>query len=463
MNCKHLAWGVLVILANCCIGLPIASSQNLTEEWVQKAASPLVKNKIADGLSIGYVEGEHWGVVHLGTASGDGETAKLRTVYEIGSISKVFTSLLLAGAVVRGEIDLDAAAEVANPAGIEFPSYDGTPITWIDLSTHRSGLPRLPTNLPLTNLTNPYRDYDSKLAAAFLKEYKLPRKPGEAQEYSNFAVSVLGYMIAQKAGKSYEQLLQERIAKPLGMTECTVSTVGDQRQRLAAPHKKFGSSTPRWTFADLSGAGGINASMRDMMRFAKAQLDPPTGELGEAIELTWKQHRDADASGGAMGLGWLIAGDGQTRWHNGGTGGSRAAMFINRELKSAVIVLCNTAVNNEVDELAMKLIQKAAGLEVELDPVVEKQDDVENDAELRGRLVGRYRVANFIFDVNDEDGHLMVGITNQPTQEVFADSATVWSYRGVDAKLEFKLNKTGPAKRLILHQNGIKQTARRIK
>ena len=466
MNRKHVAWVLLVTFLICGIGSNTALSQNLTKEWVRKMASPLVENRVADGLSIGYLEGEHWGIVHLGTANQDKQTADFRTVYEIGSVSKVFTSLLLADAVVRGEIDLDAAAQVANPAGIQFPSYNDTPITWLDLSTHRSGLPRLPTNFQPTDMVNPYRNYDSKEAAAFLKEYELPRKPGESQEYSNFATSVLGYLVAQKAGESYEQLLQERIAEPLGMDDCTISLSSDQKKRLAQPHSKFGSPTSRWTFADLPGAGGISASMRDMMRFAKAQLDPPSGKLGEAIELAWKQHGDADASGAAMGLGWMIAGDGQTRWHNGQTGGSRSALFINRELKCAVIVLCNTSLDTGVDELAMKLVLKAAGQEVEQEPVMateEEQDDVEIDAKLRSRLVGRYQLApELIFDVNDEDGHLMVSVTNQPTMEVFPDSATQWSPRGFDAQLEFKLGKTGPATKLILHQNGNRQSARRI-
>ncbi len=96
---------------------------------------------------------------------------------------------------------------------------------------------------------------------------------------------------------------------------------------------------------------------------------------------------------------------------------------------------------------------------------VERADDeMAIDAKLRDRLVGRYQLMpNFIFDVNDRDGHLMVGITNQPTQEVYPDSPTRWSYRGIDATLEFKLTKTGPAKSLVLHQNGAKQTAHRIK
>lgn len=467
MNGQRCILSVLFIAANCCVGVPIASSQNLTNQWAEKAAAPLVEKRVVDGLSIGYIEGEHYGYVHLGSANGAGKKADNLTVYEIGSVSKVFTGLLLADAVVRGEIDLDAAADAANPAGIRLPSRDGRSITWIDLSTHRSGLPRLPGNLPLSGLTNPYRDYDSKKAAAFLTQYELPRRPGESQEYSNLGASVLGYLVAQKAGKSYQQLLQERIAVPLRMTDCTVSISSDQRKRLAVPHDKFGSATPAWTFADLPGAGGTHATMRDMMRFAKAQLSPPTGTLGEAIELAWKQQRDADASGPAMGLGWLIARDGQTRWHNGQTGGSHAALFINRELKCAVVVLCNTAVTNEVDQLAMQLIMKAAGSQVQPEPRETADDetgDVAIDAKLRSRLVGRYQLTpSFIFDVRDRDGHLMVGITNQPTQEVYPDSPTRWSYRGVEATLEFNLPKTGPAKSLILHQNGVKQTAYRIK
>ena len=362
---------------------------------------------------------------------------------------------------------MNAAADVANSAGIRLPSRDGQSIKWIDLSTHQAGLPRLPGNLRPTNLKNPYRNYDSKKAAAFLNQYKLPRQPGDSREYSNLGASVLGYLVAQKAGKSYQQLLREIIAKPLRMTDCTVSLSKDQRKRLATPHDKFGSATVLWKFADLPGAGGIHATMRDMMRFAKAQLTPPTGKLGDAIELAWKQHCDADASGPAMGLGWMIAGDGQTRWHNGQTGGSHSSLIINRKLNCAVVVLCNTAATNKVDQLAMQLLMKAAGREAKpksSETSDHKPGDLTINAKHRRRLVGRYKLTpSFIFTVRDRDGHLMVGITNQPTQEVFPDSPTRWSYRGVDATLEFKLRKTGPAKSLVLHQNGAKQTAYRIK
>jgi CubicO group peptidase (beta-lactamase class C family) len=467
MNGQRWTLALLAIAVNCWINVPIALSQNLTDQWVEKAARPLVENRVVDGLSVGYIEGKHQGIVHLGSSNRFGKPPDDLTLYEIGSVSKVFTSLMLADLVVRGEIDLNAAADVPNPAGIRLPSRDGRSIKWIDLSTHRSGLPRIPGNLAATSTMDPYRDYDSKKAAAFLKEYALPRRPGDSQEYSNFGASVLGYLVAQKAGKSYQQLLQERIAEPLQMTDCTVDLSEDQRKRLATPHHKFGSATRPWSHSDLPGAGGIHATMRDMLRFAQAQLTPPTGKLGDAIELAWKQQRDADASGPAMGLAWVIAADRQTRWHNGQTGGSHSAIFINRELHCAVVVLCNTALNvagpNEVDQLAMQLVLKAAGQESK--PELGETSDQGSgalaiDAKLRHRLEGRYQVApGMIFTVRDRDGHLMVDTMGQPAQEVFPDSPTRWSLRGVDATFEFRLGKTGPATSLVFHQS---QTASRI-
>ena len=197
MNGQRFTLTLLSIAVNCCLGVQIASSQNLTDQWVEKAAAPLVENRVVDGLSVGYIEGEHFGIVHVGSSNQAGKKADYLTLYELGSVSKVFTSLMLADAVVRGEIKLNEAADVANPAGIRLPSHDGTSIKWIDLSTHRAGLPRLPSNLPLIDMVNPYREYDSKKAAEFLNHFELTRQPGKSQEYSYFGVSVLGYLIGE--------------------------------------------------------------------------------------------------------------------------------------------------------------------------------------------------------------------------------------------------------------------------
>ncbi len=162
----------------------------------------------------------------------------------------------------------------------------------------------------------------------------------------------------------------------------------------------------------------------------------------------------------------MIAADGQTRWHNGRTGGSTSALFINRQSKCAIVILCNTSVPDAVDKLAIELLMKGAANKSRSNSSDKPEEDLDKlaiDATLRRRLVGRYQLKpDFIFTVHDRDGHLMVDITNQQTQEVFPDSPTRWSYRGVNATLEFKLSKGGPAKSLVLHQNGAKQMARRI-
>ncbi len=570
----------------------ILSAQNLSDEIVAKAATPLVQDNVVDGLSLGYIHGDQYGTVHLGHSnsakSAEKLTANDSTIYETGSICKVFTSLLLADAVVRGEIKLDGDANVPNAANIKFPTKDYRCIKWIDLSTHRSGLPRLPENMDISRVIAPYRVYDSKKAAAALSTLELTLAPGMSQEYSNFAVSVLGYLIAENAGKSYQDLLQERIAKPLEMVDCSVDLSEDQNGRLATPHASFGEPTPKWNWADLPGAGGACASLDDMMRFAKAQLNPPEGKLGEAIELAWTLHTKADASGPAMGLGWMILGDGETHWHNGGTGGSRSMLLVNRKEKLAVVVLCNTAVNHEVDQLAMQLMTLATGegiadastsqttdgktppkvspftsvgffeekifvnyagktylwqeiddipvakiiaaskkhfgdiwqkrIREDLAEVLWKMDhkpgdtvklklqdfktkdvsvidsaamteanrkllreegkrfgkvesdgkknpnNLDIDADHRARLVGRYQLnPNFIMTVKDRDGQLTVQATNKSALELTPDSKTHWSNKIVKATLEFKLPNKGPAKSLILHQNGGKQTAKRMK
>ncbi len=142
----------------------------------------------------------------VGAATFDGNT-----LFEIGSMSKVFTSLLLADMVQRGEVALDDPAEKYLPAGATMPMRDGRKITLEDLATHRSGLPRLPDNLSFRDPTNPYADYSEANLLDFLGRYQLTRDIGSTYEYSNLGVGLLGYLLARRAGTDYETLLKRRI------------------------------------------------------------------------------------------------------------------------------------------------------------------------------------------------------------------------------------------------------------
>ncbi len=452
------AWTTFLVAGP--IAAPLAAQQAKTlGEQVLPLATPYVDSEVVVGLSIGVVKGDDQATVHLGLTSDGGGQPNDQTIYEIGSISKVFSGLLLADAVQRKEVRLDQTISqlLGDDAKVKIPRWEDREITLIDLSIHRSGLPRLPNNMPSLNTDNPYQDYTSQLAYEFLGKHKLRRAPGSKHEYSNLAVSFLGHLISRKTGLDYDQLLQQRLAGPLKMKDTRVELSDSMQKRLATPHVAPGVATSTWEFADMPGAGGIRSSTVDMLRFAKAQLDPPDNEIGRAIELAWKKHQTDTPP--HMGLGWLVAGDGSTRWHNGQTGGYHSVLLVNRQLKVAVVVLSNTA-TMELDQLGNDLTRMLAGIEVK---PREFEKTVDVPEKVMKRYAGRYQLApGFVFTISVKDKKLMAGLTNQQTVQVFPRSETEWFYKIVDATLTFKVDDQGKCESLELFQNGVRQTAKRI-
>ncbi|QDV44151.1 Beta-lactamase precursor [Stieleria neptunia] len=430
-----------------------------TQQRIRSLVQPYLDSEQVVGLSLGLIAGDSSATFHFGKTSADGDQPTDQTVYEIGSVSKVFTGILLADAVVQNKVKLDQDAADLMPGGARMPDSNGKKISLLDLSIHRSGLPRLPSNMKNVGGENPYADYTSQLALEFLDGYSLTRDPGDKMEYSNLAVSFLGYLLGHQAGKSYDQLLTERIAKPLGMTSTTVTGDAEVLKRLAAGHATPGKPHSTWEFADMPGAGGIRSTVTDMLRFANANLDPPDSDLGNALQLAWKQHRAGDAKDFAMGLGWHIARDGSTRWHNGQTGGYHAMLFVSREVPAAVVLLTNTA-TMEVDRLAEDLIRMLAGAAVQPRTF---QSAIEVPIATMKRCEGRYQIApGVVFDVNVVNDRLMVQLTGQPAFQVFPKSETEWFYKIVPATLTFKDENDGRFEALELFQNGIRASAKRI-
>ena len=377
------------------------------------------------------------------------------TVYEIGSVSKVFTGLLLADAITQGKVQLDQPAGELLPSGVKMPQHEKLSITLQHLATHVSGLPRLPGNMKMANPNNPYADYTPQQMVAFLSGYRLPRAPGEKSEYSNLGMGLLGHLLALQAEKPYEKLMLDRITKPLGMSSTSITLNKKQQSRLAPPHTADGKLSTNWDLPTLAGAGG-----RDMLLLAKAHLSQPKNELGKAIELAWQVHQKPLAQGDfAMGLAWHIAQDGSTRWHNGQTGGYHSMIYISREFDAAVVLLTNTA-TGEVDQLAEKIIQSLAGTTVE-PRQFEKAINVA--PEVMQRYVGKYELApGLVFTVTTKDKQLFVQLTGQPALQVFARTETEWFLKVVKASVTFNVDRKGKCESVELFQNGVRQTAKRI-
>jgi len=281
-----------------------------------------------------------------------------RTIFEIGSMTKVFTALILADMVAKGEVSLDDPAEKYLPARAKMPERGGRKITLRDLATHSSGLPRLPDNMKPRNQRDPYADYSEKQMLAFLAQYRLTRDIGSEFEYSNLGFGLLGYLLARAAHKDYADLVRELITAPLGLRDTAIILGPDQRKRFAQGHDAEMRPTPPWRIPTLAGAGAIRSTADDMLAFMRAAMDP-NAPIAAAMKLTTADQRPMGTGRGAIGLAWLIAKPAEGRetlFHNGGTGGFRAAMMLEPAARRGVVVLTNAAVEPGSDDLAMHLL-----------------------------------------------------------------------------------------------------------
>ena len=282
-----------------------------------------------------------------------------KIVFEIGSISKVFTGLLLAQAVIGKKVKLDSTLrEVMGPRQ-SFADKRVGDITLLQLATHTSGLPRLPDNLDhAANGEDPYAHYDRAALDAYLAKAKLDHAAPFPSSYSNLGVGLLGDLLARLQGKTWEELVVQQIAKPLGMIDTGVTLNAEQTKRFAPAYAGAIEVEP-WTFTSLAGAGALRSTTADMLKFAQALAKPDSTPLKQAIEWIEQPQPSTDT-----GLCLQIAkAKGQPiYWHNGGTGGFRSLMVIKPVSAELRVILIN---NNELAPevvLAGKLPEKPTAL-----------------------------------------------------------------------------------------------------
>jgi CubicO group peptidase (beta-lactamase class C family) len=283
-------------------------------------------------------------VIAVGDAAYDG-----RTLFEIGSITKVFTGILLAEMTERGEVRLDQPVVELLLPGAQVPSRNGRQIRLVDLSTHSSGLPRMPDNFAPGDAANPYVDYTPARLDDFLRRHELRRDIGSASEYSNVGVGLLGHALALRAGMSYEALVTARILEPLGMTSTMITLSPAARARLAPGHNPSGEPVPNWDLSEaFAGAGALRSTADDMLTFLAAHLTPPpNGTLGWAIRSAQTAHFTGP-DGRRGGLGWglsLLKGERHVLTHAGGTGGYLTFVALDPARRLGVVVLTNQVPN----------------------------------------------------------------------------------------------------------------------
>jgi CubicO group peptidase (beta-lactamase class C family) len=439
--------------------LPVPGNDEIREILVNRVD----QQKQAVGIVAGIIEPNGRRVVAYGSlANGDPRTVDGDTIFEIGSVSKVFTSLLLADMVNRKEVSLDDSVAKYLPDSVKIPERSGKSITLLDLATHTSGLPPLPSNL-----RHPYAAYSQDDLYQFLSGYELPREPGSKFEYSNLGAGLLGHLLAYRAGTDYERLIRLRITEPLGMPDTGITLSASMKQRMATGHNGILKPVPNWDFPTLAGAGALRSSANDILTFLEAFLGYKESSLAPAMKTMFQVRRPMGQA--QIGLAWMIssAHDREIAGHEGGTGGFRSWVGYDPKERIGGVVLANTFTLIGVFDIGIHLVDRRWPL-ANLEP---PEECIQIDSHLLDNYTGRYQLApNRIFQITREGDRLFAqgfgqlphnptgDLIGGPMFELFAESENNFFVKETGSRITFETNTEGRATSLIMRRAGREPT-----
>jgi CubicO group peptidase (beta-lactamase class C family) len=307
---------------------------NLSDAEIQTLLQDNVRRDgQADGLVVGIVDASGPRVIFAGTTGGpNARPVDGNTLFRIGSITKVFTAILLQDMVDRGEMNLDDPVQQYLPASVRLPTRNGKAITLFDLATHTSGLPRDWSGLGPSPWTIEGR-YEA------LSRYRLPREPGGEYEYSNMGVALLAHVIALKMGTDYESLIKQRICEPLGMSSTGITIVPSRAGNVATGHAFPGRPVADPGPSLFPGAGEIRTTANDLLKFLAANLELVPSSITPLLQ---RLHAVQQTPSGRTGrLVWEEQ-DGVIQ-HGGVVSGFRSNLGFDPGRRRGVVILANCA------------------------------------------------------------------------------------------------------------------------
>ena len=461
--------------------LPATAQTQPTDAQIKAILAQRVDvEKQAIGLAAVVVEGDKvriitHGTMRLATAQDKVEPITPDTLFEVGSITKTFTALLLADMVVKGEVKLDDPVEKWLPQGLRgltLRDHTGAPIQLVDLATHRSGLPRIPDNMPNGTRADPYVDYREQQLLIYLKDRqtlveseggKTSKKRDEAYAYSNLGYGLLGYVLARAADMSYAELLQKRVLTPLGLTSTYLDIPRGEVARFSNGHYLDRDATLKahkhWRFDVIAPAGALLMSARDMGRYVQAASDAIDTPLKAAFALAQKRYGDGMAPMNPQGLGWILAPmNGRTVFnHDGMTGGFASSLWIDPKRTAGVAVLANASV--PVLDIALHLLEPSIPLK---NLSAMRAVAVPVDGKTMAQYVGTYALTpTFNITIRLRDNKLFAQATGQGEFELFGKSDSTFFARITPLEIVFEDVKDGKAMRFQITQGGSTRPATR--
>jgi CubicO group peptidase (beta-lactamase class C family) len=406
------------------------------------------------GIVVGIVGSRGRTVVACGHSKrGDTESLTGDTVFEIGSVSKVFTALLLADMVRNKEVALSDPVAKYLPPSVNIPQRNNRSITLLDLATHTSGLPFMPDDVPVYNDSAAEKNSAGQLYQ-FLGRYKLTRDPGTKWDYSNLGYWLLSEALASRGGMSYEKLLQERIFAPLQLKSTAVNLSPGLKAGLAVGHNAI--LEPAAEFSDVSlygampAAGGLVSTANDMLKFLSVAMGYVKSPLASSMDMMLETRRPIDDS--EQALGWVVKGKGidQLIMHEGFTWGYASDVAWDSGRRIGVVVLSNQLTS--VSDIALHLLRPGIPLE---QPTVTKHNQIDIGAGVLDRYVGRYEAQeDGVFIVRREGGYLTIQLPPDwglPKFRLRPESQRDFFVAELPIRVMFQTNGAGAANGLLIY------------
>jgi len=401
------------------------------------------------GLIVGVVEPAGRRLFVRGPAQvGNDDPVDGDTIFEIGSVSKVFTALALADAAHRGELSLNDPATKYLPAGATMRQHGPRPISLLDLATHTSGLPNMPPNVAVTDFNNPNADMNQDQLVKSAAAYEVTQDAGKTYLYSSAGYQLLAMAVADVEHTDFETVLKSRIFGPLKMTNTRFAPSLEEKDRMSAGYDSHLQPVPHERLPTLPGSGGMRSTANDLLNFLSANIGLTPSPLAPAMADMIKTQRQTQYLELKAALGWHVAKPHTVEmvWENGRTDGYRAFIGFVPAKRIGVVVLSNSA--NTIDDIGAHILDKDSPLRT-----LHREADIK-PAQLDNYL-GRYEVNDtFALGVTRDGNKLYVQGTGQPRAELFFMGDDQFFLRVVNGTVTFQTDGSGRARSLSLTQNG---------
>lgn len=339
---------------------PFIATAQLSADSIIALIQGEVRNKRSKSIIVGIIDSNGRQIFAAGIKSDhDPALPDGNTMYEIGSITKVFTSLLLAEMSLQHRLNLTDPVSKYLPENVHSPVRNGKEISLLSLSTHRSGMPRFPYNADPKDIDKPYVDYTTGKLYEYISHFEPPFDIDSKWRYSNIGYGLLGQVLHLVSHKNFETMVTEDICKPLHMDNTSVSLTAKQRINLAIGHASTGTEVGLTELGAIDAGGALRSNVNDLLTFAAANIGLSTSSLFPAMELTHKLQAKKDGNDTYTTMGWTLvdAGGKQLLFKDGGMPGYTSFLGIDKKTKTGVVVLSNS--NNSVSDIGWHLLDSS--------------------------------------------------------------------------------------------------------